>query len=422
MAVLIVTMPQDSHALGVRWAIQQLGGKCDILYPFDLADGALWSLSSDQDSLRTSYKGLEKTYCLRDYQSVWMRRPPKFIPQAQLTNNVERAVSEEEFGILVESVYAVLENRRFAVNTTHATKRGAQKPYQMTQAAAAGFMLPDTLVTNSRHEVLDFFRRQKGEVVYKPLKSGVWRVERDSQTQFNMVPTTKVSEELIRSADISASPGIYQRCIDKRGEVRATVMGRSVFSWLTTFERSDLDVDWRLMKKSQKVERFDLPIAIEKACFDLMDRLELVFGCFDIAIDQEGNFYFLEVNPQGQWLFGDLHGIGINQLEGMAQFLMSANPDFRYDLNDTVGVRGADKVMDELVKEDGAQHYGHWVAFNYLRLSFHANPATAQHLAKEGEAMGQGMSFYPGAMERSGTAAIEGAGRAEDTVVRSAGT
>lgn len=47
----------------------------------------------------------------------------------------------------------------------------------------------------------------------------------------------------------------------------------------------------------------DLPAALRDALHALMRRLNLEFGCIDIIEGQDDKYYFLEVNPNGQWLW-----------------------------------------------------------------------------------------------------------------------
>jgi glutathione synthase/RimK-type ligase-like ATP-grasp enzyme len=35
----------------------------------------------------------------------------------------------------------------------------------------------------------------------------------------------------------------------------------------------------------------------------LMSDMKLQFGAIDLALTQSGNYYFLEINPNGQWLW-----------------------------------------------------------------------------------------------------------------------
>ena len=52
-----------------------------------------------------------------------------------------------------------------------------------------------------------------------------------------------------------------------------------------------------------KIEPFCLPKEIESSLLEFMKRLGLVFGAIDMKIDDKGNYFFLEVNPAGQWIY-----------------------------------------------------------------------------------------------------------------------
>jgi glutathione synthase/RimK-type ligase-like ATP-grasp enzyme len=44
------------------------------------------------------------------------------------------------------------------------------------------------------------------------------------------------------------------------------------------------------------------PVLIKK-CKAFLDQLDLNFGCFDFIVDENENVFFLECNPNGQWLW-----------------------------------------------------------------------------------------------------------------------
>jgi glutathione synthase/RimK-type ligase-like ATP-grasp enzyme len=67
----------------------------------------------------------------------------------------------------------------------------------------------------------------------------------------------------------------------------------------------------------------DLPGAMACGVRSLMRRLGLIFGCIDVVEGENGEYYFLEVNPRGQWLWiEDLTGVPISK--AIAEELCSA--------------------------------------------------------------------------------------------------
>lgn len=375
MTVLIVSLPDDTHAHAVRWAIERLGGKCDMLYPLDLSDGATWTWNSADARIDINYADETRSLQFDDYETVWMRRPPVTFPQEQLLEPVERAISESDFAIFARSVYERLEQGKFVVNPTHQTRLANLKPYQFALAGKAGLNLPETLISNSKDEVAAFHRRLNGKVVYKPLRSAMWQITNGLVPRASIVPTSPLTPELIDAADFTSAPGIFQQQIVKVAEVRATIMGRSVFAYSKSFKtRADLDVDWRFMHREANLVACDMPEEVKLACFSLMDSLGLVFGCFDFAVDESGKYHFFEVNPQGQWLWGDTLGIGLTQLDAMASFLISKDPSFIYAGKPQLDLADFPEEARVAMEQEDSLHYGNLPMFMYHQVSFRANP------------------------------------------------
>jgi len=52
----------------------------------------------------------------------------------------------------------------------------------------------------------------------------------------------------------------------------------------------------------------------------MMSRLHIVFGAFDFILTPEGRYYFLEVNPNGQWYWIE-KATGVNLSRQIASVL-----------------------------------------------------------------------------------------------------
>ena len=62
--------------------------------------------------------------------------------------------------------------------------------------------------------------------------------------------------------------------------------------------------DWRYAPTKQLIlEQVALPDEIDQKCRALMKQLGIVFGCFDFIVTPVDEYYFLEVNEQGQFLW-----------------------------------------------------------------------------------------------------------------------
>lgn len=227
MSVLIVTLPGDVHAHAVRWAIERMGGTVRLFYPADLCNGGKWSFDPLQSKLSVEYASTREVVDFDGQRTIWMRRPPVVLAQERITVKEERAVSEDDFGALARSMYMLMERGRFVVSRHDNTRSAALKPYQFGVAREVGLRLPRTLVSNLPEAVHEFHEACAGNVVFKPFKSPLWQTDRGPR----MVPTTLVSREMLLGCDLSVAPGIFQENVHKRAEIRATIMGRSVFAW-----------------------------------------------------------------------------------------------------------------------------------------------------------------------------------------------
>ncbi|WP_116091581.1 hypothetical protein [Sphingomonas crusticola] len=357
MSILIISMPNDIHALSVKWAVERLGERCEIFYPFDLSGGAEWVFDPAAEALQIRYRSERTELRFDDFRSVWMRRPPARIPQEDISDQHERGVSEVECGILLASVLNRIETGRFTVSPLDAMQRASLKPFQMRVASELGLQMPRSIISNARDEIVQFFHACGERMIYKPLKPALWLSDVD---RYSTVPTTIFTDtRLLTAGAVQKSPAIFQEVIDKQTEVRATIMGRSIFAWEKSFpNRSDQDVDWRFMYKGATHARHDLPEFVQVQCFRLMEALGLVFGCFDFAIDRDGNYIFLEVNPQGNWLWGD-EMLGLFQLQAMAEFLISGQPDFTYSGRQSFRLCDYDGAeYDAVAQREKMHHHG----------------------------------------------------------------
>lgn len=107
------------------------------------------------------------------------------------------------------------------------------------------------------------------------------------------------------------SPSIFQPVIPKAYELRITVVGKKIFA-AKIYSQDDVEtaLDWRRKPKlndfAVKMEQTKLPVKAESKIFAFMKEIGLKFGCIDMIVTPEGEYIFLEINPNGQWYFVQL--------------------------------------------------------------------------------------------------------------------
>jgi glutathione synthase/RimK-type ligase-like ATP-grasp enzyme len=157
------------------------------------------------------------------------------------------------------------------------------------------------------------FSRFKGRMIVKPARSGFV----DYGDEQHAVYTTQLLQEHLVNLDSARwSPAIYQELIEKRCDVRVTYVGGLLFV-AEIDSQTDLQakIDWRRTINPELPHHpARLPTVVEDQVRTLMGHLGLEFGALDFIRTLDDDYIFLEVNPNGQWLW----------LEDLLKFPISA--------------------------------------------------------------------------------------------------
>jgi glutathione synthase/RimK-type ligase-like ATP-grasp enzyme len=102
---------------------------------------------------------------------------------------------------------------------------------------------------------------------------------------------------------VKYSPTFFQEYVPKELEIRITVVGDKVFPIAIHSQKNVLTVDdWRRDQKGDlKYSHHELPPNVEDKCRRLLKEFGLQFGAIDMILTPKRDYYFLEINPNGQW-------------------------------------------------------------------------------------------------------------------------
>ena len=136
--------------------------------------------------------------------------------------------------------------------------------------------------------------------VFKPLKTGF--ISEDNETG-RILYTTRVDESFVESIDRNDGMPIYlQEEVKKECDVRVTVVGQYVYAAKIHSQGSLItEVDWRKSTTLLPHEKINLPPDIQSKCLELCAQFCLDFAAIDFILDKNKTYWFLEVNPNGQW-------------------------------------------------------------------------------------------------------------------------
>jgi len=171
------------------------------------------------------------------------------------------------------------------------------KLFQLRTAQASGLNVPRTLITNDPRQVRDFFELLKGNVVAKmltPLTTSM-----SGGTPF--VYTSRIGPEDLDDLDqLRFSPMVFQEFIPKSCELRIAYVNGRLFTGAIDGDK----VDWRNDKnrtEGSPWQLFEVPEHMAEKIRLFMNKTGLYFGALDVLVGPDGEFTFLEVNPNGEW-------------------------------------------------------------------------------------------------------------------------
>ena len=106
----------------------------------------------------------------------------------------------------------------------------------------------------------------------------------------------------IKKEEAEFNINYFQSKIEKRCDVRATFVGEKCYAVaIDSQSLEDTCVDWRKGEHVLRHTPIELPYDIRTKCLHMLAKLGLNFGAIDFVIDEQGNYVFLEINPNGQW-------------------------------------------------------------------------------------------------------------------------
>lgn len=246
----------------------------------------------------------------KDIKSIWFRGGKidmeNYYYFQELFNKPNRSSKEDVLVFLSNYSYSILEFLEHAFSDSLGKNRQGRfnKLTALNYAREVGLEIPESLVTTSKEKLVSFYNKHK-QIITKSLDlnfgtSGY--LNEDKKLKYNQF-TSLFTEENLRCASDSFPLTLFQPLIEKSFEIRTFYMyGKCYSTAIFSQQNEKTKVDFRQYDES-KMNRtipFKFPIIIEKKIIKLMNKCELNTGSLDF-ICSNGNYYFLEINPIGQF-------------------------------------------------------------------------------------------------------------------------
>lgn len=283
--VLIVTASFDETA---TYLINTYPYFADDAFRLDVDRLGEYAISVDNEGwIIDSY---DKKIRKQTTSSIYYRKPT--LPDLKEYTQQYQYMIQRDIIALINGIVDDFEGA--VVSKPSILRRTENKVFQLLYADKVDLRIPRSCIGNScgRLEAINKERRLK-DFIIKPLTTGVLRFGSESEAFHTNI--LREAEE-----DISLTPVYIQEYIEKAYEVRLTIIGENYYPVRIDTKNK---IDWRKDYENHKYSLIECPKDVLSSCFKMLADFDLIFGTFDFVVNPDDDWFFLEMNPNGQWLW-----------------------------------------------------------------------------------------------------------------------
>ncbi|WP_294285403.1 MvdC/MvdD family ATP grasp protein [uncultured Chryseobacterium sp.] len=230
----------------------------------------------------------------RKVKAVWHRKSWGISLPEELDESYAK-IFLKEYASLRYNLLTLLEDVPWINPLQNENKIDGNKIHQLKLAKKHNLTVPQTIFSNDPEKIAEFFYRScNGKMIAK-----LHGVISKSMGGENLLSTHIIDEDSLEYIDdIEYCPMIFQPYIEKKYELRIVYLDGEFF---TGKINNSEHTDWRIAHGDYFWSAYVLPEAVEANLASMMKEMGLYIGAIDMIRSRDGNYYFLEVNPQGEW-------------------------------------------------------------------------------------------------------------------------
>lgn len=256
--------------------------------------------------IKVSDENLEKKY-----SSIWYRRP-KYKLENMVINKTEsgfnkfllRKIQTNQKSELKE-LYEYIFN--FSINgfvtLGKRLKTRVNKLEILSLANELGICIPRTKVVSLKSQLLEFQKEVDNTLITKSVFEPIFASDDDLRRRYTSY-TNVLSDAILEIIPDQFSPSLVQEKIEKDFEIRTFVLDESFYSMAIFSQNNEkTTVDFRRydLERPNRTIPFTLPEELTFKIKELLKRIGLNTCSIDIIKGKNGRYYFLEINPVGQF-------------------------------------------------------------------------------------------------------------------------
>lgn len=324
-AILIVTRRFDPHADAVIAALDARGVESFRLNSEDLLNAyrVSWASHDTDNTQLTIADQFGRSVSLPSgIFSGYYRTPLRTDSPAAVAAAEAQSLCASEGDAFLDCLYALPSIRW--VPAPHLIRHAESKIPQLQLARRLGLRIPRTIVTNDPAEAHRFASSVAYDIVVKPLMTSTV----ESADGICDLYTHRLSRDEIEEhiEAIRFTPTLLQEYVPKSTEIRVTIIGSDIFATeIDSQSVQDAKIDWRQVDPFTVPHKpISLPESLKSLLRRFLDQYGLCFGAIDLIRTPEGDYVFLENNPNGQWYWLEVL-TGQPMAASMARLLTSTN-------------------------------------------------------------------------------------------------
>lgn len=295
--VLIITNELDEHADAVVYELHKRGVPVFRFHPGDYPHACSITFEIQDGHIEGEIINQYHRVAFKDICAAWFRRSQNLLGgNISLTSTKLDNYVKAQSGLALTALYESLET--LWVCHPRKLRRADIKALQLIEASKAGLKTPNTLISNDPAKVAAFVDSLgEKECALKPLIAlGV------SDEQGYRLPLTTILPKDHPLDAVAMAPTIFQPYIEKMAELRCVVIGKKIFTAKIISQADESTCrDWR--GGDCQLEIYSLPEHVQSSLHRMMDSFGINFASVDMILTPEEECVFLELNPNGQWLW-----------------------------------------------------------------------------------------------------------------------
>lgn len=303
MILLISQSKYDlSTDLVFDW-ITHLGGKVKRLNGIDVMNDISFQIGLTNQGFDTILSNVE----IEKINVIWYRRwIHRGYKDYHTDEQKQGYIRSENYGA-TNFLFHSLKNRYWYI-PDNITQHYPTKTEQLLAAINVGFKIPNTHICCSKKNLKKFMRNNNNKVINKSISEGDSFSKR-GELGLYFTYTSMINSESLNRIEDSFYPSLFQNCIDKKYELRIFYdKGKLYPMAIFSAQNENTKVDFRNYdnENPNRSVPFKLSKNENSKIQNLMTELKLETGSLDVIVDLNDEWFFLEVNPLGQ--FGMVSG------------------------------------------------------------------------------------------------------------------